>query len=224
MKISIPKPCHEDWNKMTELEKGRFCDVCNKCVYDLSKFKDDEILNLVQQNDVCVKVSTNHLKKINQNHSNRNLTKFLQLSSFAFLFGTIPQIYGQEKQSIEIVGQKNEGNISIEYRNQIYDTEGFVLPDVIVEIKDTEIQVFADENGEFSFKLPENLYKPILIITDLNGIEREFYLDEIGDKKIIFDPEYKDLIIIGTIIRSKSFFGRVWSGIKFPFQKIGRLF
>ena len=26
IKISIPEPCHEDWNKMVLNEKGRFCE------------------------------------------------------------------------------------------------------------------------------------------------------------------------------------------------------
>lgn len=35
--MSIPKPCHEDWNKFTPDEKGAFCKVCSKSVHDFTR-------------------------------------------------------------------------------------------------------------------------------------------------------------------------------------------
>src|ERR1051326_7192660 len=46
-KISIPKPCHEDWNKMTPDEKGAFCKVCNKSVHDFTKKTAEEIKTIL---------------------------------------------------------------------------------------------------------------------------------------------------------------------------------
>ena len=43
MKLSIPKPCHEDWRKMTACEQGRFCSSCNKTVIDFTSKSDQEI-------------------------------------------------------------------------------------------------------------------------------------------------------------------------------------
>ncbi len=36
MKVSINKPCHENWSKMTPNEQGAFCLVCQKNVIDFS--------------------------------------------------------------------------------------------------------------------------------------------------------------------------------------------
>ncbi|HEX8517324.1 MAG TPA: hypothetical protein VF868_14095 [Bacteroidia bacterium] len=36
IKLSIPKPCHEDWNKMKPNEKGAFCGKCAKTVIDFT--------------------------------------------------------------------------------------------------------------------------------------------------------------------------------------------
>ena len=41
--IDIPKPCHEDWNKMTPSGKGRFCGSCQKQVIDFGNMSDREI-------------------------------------------------------------------------------------------------------------------------------------------------------------------------------------
>ncbi len=43
IQISIPQPCHEDWNKMTPTEQGRFCNACQKCVVDFTGFTDKQL-------------------------------------------------------------------------------------------------------------------------------------------------------------------------------------
>ena len=49
-KVSIPKPCHEDWSKMTQKEKGRFCGSCSKTVIDFTKKSKEEIQQYLSEN------------------------------------------------------------------------------------------------------------------------------------------------------------------------------
>jgi TonB family protein len=43
MKLHIPKPCHEDWNKMTPETQGRFCSSCEKTVVDFTNWSTTDI-------------------------------------------------------------------------------------------------------------------------------------------------------------------------------------
>ncbi|MDG1398393.1 MAG: energy transducer TonB [Polaribacter sp.] len=49
-KISIPKPCNENWNTMTPKEKGRFCSSCDKTVVDFTEKTNEEIQYYLVEN------------------------------------------------------------------------------------------------------------------------------------------------------------------------------
>ncbi len=43
--INVADPCHEDWNKMSPVEQGRFCGSCQKQVIDFTTKSDEEIIS-----------------------------------------------------------------------------------------------------------------------------------------------------------------------------------
>ncbi len=47
--VSVPKPCHENWDDMTPTQKGKHCLSCQKTVIDFSKMSDGEIIRYFQQ-------------------------------------------------------------------------------------------------------------------------------------------------------------------------------
>lgn len=66
-KITIPKPCNEDWNEMSPTEKGRFCDVCTKEVVDFTNKTSEEIQKyFVEKKDkkVCGRFKNEQLDKV----------------------------------------------------------------------------------------------------------------------------------------------------------------
>lgn len=65
-KISVPKPCHENWDAMTLEDKGRFCTMCAKTVIDFTGMKQPDITDYVLANKeagVCGRFTTNQLQQ-----------------------------------------------------------------------------------------------------------------------------------------------------------------
>jgi hypothetical protein len=53
--VYINTPCHQNWDAMTEAEKGRFCNQCSKIVYDFTNTNPEEFFNIYRENkgQVC---------------------------------------------------------------------------------------------------------------------------------------------------------------------------
>ena len=49
IQLSIPKPCHEDWNAMTPAASGRFCASCSKEVIDFSDMSDAQLIQFFKE-------------------------------------------------------------------------------------------------------------------------------------------------------------------------------
>lgn len=64
LKITIPKPCHENWNGMTPDEKGRFCSLCAKSVVDFTAMPRTEVEDYLLTNSdkkVCGRFNSSQL-------------------------------------------------------------------------------------------------------------------------------------------------------------------
>ncbi|MFA7272297.1 MAG: hypothetical protein WC044_00425 [Crocinitomicaceae bacterium] len=69
-KIEIPTPCHEDWGKMTPVEQGRHCAVCQKKVTDFSGFTDKQIISFYEKPEngkACGRFRFGQLDRLNEN-------------------------------------------------------------------------------------------------------------------------------------------------------------
>lgn len=80
IKITIPKPCHEDWNKMTPNEQGSFCGKCCKTVIDFTNKSPEEIKNTLlaeREKKVCGRFTTNQLTEQPKTSYNLNIPYYL---------------------------------------------------------------------------------------------------------------------------------------------------
>jgi hypothetical protein len=63
--LSIPKPCHENWDRMTPNDQGRFCAACQKTVVDFTSMNDRELIEFFKQpqGSVCGRLNTTQLER-----------------------------------------------------------------------------------------------------------------------------------------------------------------
>lgn len=122
LKISIPKPCHEDWQQMTPQEQGRHCAVCAKTVVDFTNMTDDEVKNyFITRKDekLCGRFRNEQLDRITiqlpANIFSMEMPvwkKFLVACLLAYstmLFSCDSNVQGKvlpDKQTVEMVGSK----------------------------------------------------------------------------------------------------------------------
>lgn len=79
MKITIPKPCHENWEAMTPNEQGRFCSVCSKTVKDFTNASDDEMIRAFSDSsgNICGNFRESQLnRELGYSYINSLFTKF----------------------------------------------------------------------------------------------------------------------------------------------------
>ncbi|MDC8099584.1 MULTISPECIES: hypothetical protein [Chryseobacterium] len=117
MKITIPKPCHENWGNMPPEEKGRFCSVCSKTVRDFRSSSDEEIMNAFSG------PSENICGNFNESQLNRELQYSFVNSLFAkFAVGFILTTGG----FVSVSAQQHIKNDTVE----IAELKDVVMPEV----------------------------------------------------------------------------------------------
>lgn len=99
MKITIPKPCHENWEAMNPDEKGRFCSVCSKTVLDFTGSSDEEIINSFKnlKEDICGNFNKSQLNR-NLHYSYINLVFVKFAVGFILTTGGLVSLNAQQKK------------------------------------------------------------------------------------------------------------------------------
>lgn len=91
LQLSIPEPCHENWDNMTAVQQGKFCDSCQKQVVDFSIMSDRQLAEFFKKpstGSVCGRFMTDQLDRNIEIPKKRIpwLKYFFQFVIPAFLF------------------------------------------------------------------------------------------------------------------------------------------
>ncbi len=177
--ISIPEPCHENWDKMNPVEQGRFCLSCQKSVVDFSQMTDKEVLNYFFQHDqkLCGRFADDQLNRVIADPKERKSTKWyyaLNMFIVGFLFNAkansqdktilkgdtivnaAPALLPEDsKELVARVGGISAVSVT---RGKIVsgiitDTAGEPIPFATISVLGTKTGTSADANGNFFLKI-----------------------------------------------------------------------
>jgi hypothetical protein len=99
MKITIPKPCHENWETITPEEIGRFCSVCSTTVRDFTLASDQEIIEVLSHSseDICGNFYESQLNRhLHYSYINSVFMKFAV--GFILTAGGLVSVNAQQKK------------------------------------------------------------------------------------------------------------------------------
>lgn len=224
IQISIPEPCHEAWQNMTPVEKGRFCASCQKTVLDFTYLSDNEIINLVNKNDnLCGRINTSQLNRnLIETKRKSNYFGYLATSVLAFLGLGTENVVAQDKPLVEQTDLKHLNRTSdsigtFEVKGTVF-FEGKPLQNTTIRNNYSSISTLSDENGRFSIIVKNG------DTLDFSFLGMEIQERVVKENKLInvalnrFDNEIKmETSVTGYIIEKRTFFGRI-------FRKIGNWF
>ena len=224
IQITIPEPCHEGWQNMTPVEKGRFCASCQKTVLDFTYLSDNEIINLVNKNDnLCGRISTSQLNRnLIETKRTSNYFGYLATSVLAFLGLGTSTIVAQERPvteqtDLKYLNKATDSIVTFEVKGTVV-FEGKPLQNTTIRNNYSSISSLSDENGKFSIMVKNG------DTLDFSFLGMEIQKRVIKENKLInialnrFDDEIKmETSVTGYIIKKRTFFGRT-------FRKIGNWF
>ncbi len=168
LKIQVPEPCHEDWNKMTPKDKGAFCSSCEKVVVDFTKMTDRQLLEFVEKNK-----GKKTCGKFNGFQLDRKITVTTPKPNY---FWTVKQFFVGLLVSLSFPGFTKAENIAPNFNplptidNQDLNQEmvkGLVVSPSGHKISGAYVRIYqdgritkaytvTDETGTFSMELPKN--------------------------------------------------------------------
>lgn len=193
MKISIPQPCHENWNEMLPEEKGRFCLSCQKCVLDFTKMSDLEIKSHSKQKDICVRLDERQIKRFNSNQ-NFKFPNWFRYSSLLVAFGLSSIGFGQNNSELKYTTSDIEklikkDTVVILKLHVVDNFEGSPISGAKVYLnkKKRKISTITDENGYFELEIPTK-YLNDYIIVESEYLNRDYQIkyilnqDKIGNE------------------------------------------
>lgn len=224
--ICIPEPCHEDWQKMTQTEKGKFCGICTKEVIDFTSKTDEDLVKiLIDSKNTCGKFKKTQLNREVklERKSGLKLAPYaaslllpLSLLSTTHASSSNNEVQGKSYSSLNIGRFSKPNRAIISTIGRITDSSGKALNNVIIRANESKKLVKSDINGNYSIttmdhetlsfesdgflnhKIELGNYSSEKNISMISEIIESIIMGGIGE---VYIEEVKEIEILGDMIQ-----------------------
>jgi hypothetical protein len=215
LKLSIPTPCHEDWNTMTATQSGKFCASCQKTVIDFSLMSDAEIIHYFSdfKGETCGRLTEKQLNSViaeplvlKPNYRWAYALSALLLPTVA-ASQTVKNSVPTEIRDPLVFEAKNDENVStieIKLKGVIIDIHGQPLVGASIHLKGTKLGAIAGIEGnfhlEFSSKQIDNTTFEIeAIYPGFDTFSLKINLAQIPDelKILLKESPFESVTVVG---------------------------
>ncbi len=137
IKLSIAEPCHENWDAMTTVEKGKFCGSCQKQVIDFSNMSDRQVAEFFKKpttGSVCGRFMADQLDRSIDIPKKRIpwVKYFFQFALPAFLL-SLKSNSAKAQGNISVkVSEKNRKKSSAQNEQLRVGTTAIIVPDKLM--------------------------------------------------------------------------------------------
>lgn len=207
--LDVPEPCHENWNNMTPVEKGRFCNSCQKQVVDFTRMTDAQVAAFFRKpstSSVCGRFMSDQLNRDIEIPRKRIpwVKYFFQIALPAFLMsakasaqGTVsvikkdtviqPETFkGEVRGKVSPVCIKDQQKTENVIDGKVVDEKGLPLAGATIIIKGTTVGTATDVSGDFHLKYNGEKTNIVLTASYVGFMENEIVIDLA--KKISLEP------------------------------------
>jgi CarboxypepD_reg-like domain len=185
--ITLPEPCHENWDAMEEVEKGRICMSCQKTVVDFTVMTDDEMLQFLSQS-ISIPCGRFAPDQLNRTITPPRLQKFWHPYFFRFLLPAFLFTQRARANTFRVVSQQEQVISTTPFESHSYKTivTGNILRGKItdgisgqpiafarIKIKGLPISAMTDGKGLFTLTRVPNSKAWVLQVSSTSYQKRE---------------------------------------------------
>ncbi|MEM6806259.1 MAG: carboxypeptidase-like regulatory domain-containing protein [Bacteroidota bacterium] len=239
MKLTIHKPCTENFDQFSPTEKGGFCQACQKEVIDFSQMSDAEILSYFKNREgkSCGYFHTSQLKVYPEIASPKRTwgAKFMGASLLGLsLFASFPQAQGQSSSEVSTMAIRpylgEEGSAKKDQTKEgqlvagvVVNDEGEPLEGASVLIKGTTNGMFTNEKGEF--KLYDVKEGGVLIASYVGYRRVEYKISKMEVDKLKIEMDFKmKLTLDSCVMMGEVAVEQAYSSKKSLWQRVTGIF
>ncbi|MBW3128137.1 carboxypeptidase-like regulatory domain-containing protein [Hymenobacter profundi] len=175
--ITIPTPCHENWQQMTPTAQGRHCAACQTVVVDFTQFTDAELLAYLSQRTgqpTCGRFRAGQLgRPLRPTVAATAVSRWRAWLAAAVAVWSLREVAAPAVRA-QAPTEQREQTVSTSdtlfFRGRVRHVgSADVIPGAIILLQKTSLTTTADSTGYFELRIPPGtqLSSEVLVVSAL---------------------------------------------------------